>query len=286
MKKTQRRLRAKTTPMRTIIFTFLLIYTVFFVALFTWAFLNSLKGHIEYNSDRLSLPKDWLFSNYKKAFETLEAGGNSVFKMIFNALWLTAGTIIISQACIIMFAYAMARYNFPLKKTFNTLNFIIIMIPIMGSMPSWMRMLLNLGIYDSPLYLLTQIGGFGTSMIIYRTVFRNVPWDFAEAAYIDGANHWQVFLKLMLPQIKPLLIANSIGIFRGTWNDYMTPLLYLPSYQTLSSGLYVYQIEMARKINTPVLFAGCFLCAIPPVVMFIVFNKKMMEVDLSGGLKG
>ena len=66
----------------------------------------------------------------------------------------------------------------------------------------------------------------------------------------------------------------------------MTPLLYLPSYPTLASGLYVYEIEMARKINTPVLFAGCFMCAIPPVLMFIIFNKHMMNVDLSGGLKG
>ena len=284
--KKQRRLQQKTTPVRVVISTFLMLYAIFFLAMFVWTFLNSLKGQLEYNKDRLSLPKDWLFSNYKLAMETLSAGGHSVTDMIFNALWLTVGGIIISQACIIMFAYAMARYNFPLKKLFNTLNIIIIMIPIVGSMPSFMRMLLRLGIYDSPWYLLTQIGGFGASMIIYRTVFRNVPWDFAEAAYIDGANHWQVFLKLMVPQIKPLLIANSINLFRAVWNDYMTPLLYLPSFPTLSSGLYVYEIEMARKINTPVLFAGCFLCAIPPVLMFIFFNKKMMEVDLSGGLKG
>ncbi len=284
--KKQRRLRQKTTPIRVLIFTFLAIHAIFFLSLFIWTFLNSLKGHIEYNKDRLSLPDKWLFSNYKLAIDTLTAGGNSVTAMIFNALWLTIGGIIISQACIIMFAYVMARYNFPMKKLFNTLNIIIIMIPIVGSMPSFMRMLLRLGIYDSPWYLLTQIGGFGASMIIYRTVFRNVPWEFAEAAYIDGANHWQVFLKLMVPQIKPLLIANSINLFRSVWNDYMTPLLYLPSYPTLSSGLYVYEIEMARKINTPVLFAGCFLCAVPPVLMFIFFNKKMMEVDLSGGLKG
>lgn len=284
--KRQRRLNHRTTPIRVAISAFLAIYTIFFLTLFVWTFLNSLKGHIEYNKDRLSLPQDWLFSNYKLAIDTLTAGGSSVSAMIFNALWLTIGGILISQACIIMFAYAMARYNFPLKKLFNTLNIIIIMIPIVGSMPSFMRMLLRLGIYDSPWYLLTQIGGFGASMIIYRTVFRSVPWEFAEAAYIDGANHWQVFIKLMVPQIKPLLIANSINMFRAVWNDYMTPLLYLPSYPTLSSGLYVYEIEMARKINTPVLFAGCFLCAIPPVLMFIFFNKKMMEVDLSGGLKG
>lgn len=276
----------KTSPMRVIMFTFLLIYTIFFAFMFGWTFLNSLKGLVEYNKDRLSLPQKWLFSNYKLAWDTLSAGGRSVLSMIFNALWLTVGGLVISQVCVICFSYAMARLDFPMKRFFNVLNMAIIMIPIMGSMPSYMRMLLNMGIYNTPLYLLVYIGGFGGGMIIYRTAFKNVPWEFAEAAYIDGANHWQVFLKLMVPQIKPLIIASAIGSFIGVWNDAMTPLLYLPSYPTLASGLYVYEIEMARKINTPVLFAGCFMCAIPPVLMFIIFNKHMMNVDLSGGLKG
>ena len=250
----------KTSPVRVIMFTFLLLYALFFVFLFAWTFLNSLKGLVEYNQDRLSLPKKWLFSNYKLAWDTLSAGGRSVVSMIFNALWVTVGGLVISQACVIMFSYAMARLDFPGKKFFNVLNIAIIMIPIMGSMPSYMRMLLNMGIYNSPWYLLVYIGGFGGGMIIYRTAFKNVPWGLAEAAYIDGANHWQVFLKLMVPQIKPLIIAQAIGAFIGTWNDAMTPLLYLPSFPTLASGLYVYEIEMARKINTPVLLPDV-LCA-------------------------
>lgn len=272
--------------MRVIMWTFLMLYVIFFGFLFCWTFLNSLKGLVEYNQDRLSLPTKWLFSNYKLAWDTLSAGGKPVIEMVFNALWLTVGGLVISQVCIICFSYAMARLDFPLKRFFNVLNMAIIMIPIMGSMPSFMKMLLRLGIYNSPLYLLVNIGGFGGGMIIYRTAFKNIPWEFAEAAYMDGASHWQVFVKLMIPQIKPLIIANAIGSFIGVWNDAMTPLLYLPSYPTLSSGLYVYEIEMARKINTPVLFAGCFLCAIPPLLMFIIFNKHMMNVDLSGGLKG
>lgn len=278
--------KIKTSPMRVAMFIFLLLYSIFFFFLFSWTFLNSLKGLVEYAQDKVSLPKDWLFSNFKLAWDTLSAGGKSVPTMIFNALWITIGAFLISHVGVVFFAYAMARLDFPLKRFFNVLNIAIIMIPIMGAMPSFMRMVLNLGIYDSPLYLLSVIGGFGGGMIIYRTAFRNVPWGFAEAAYIDGANHWQVFFHLMIPQVKPLLIANAIGGFIGQWNDAMSPLLYLPSFPTLASGLYVYEMEMARKINTPVLFAGCILCALPPVLMFTFFNKYMMNIDLSGGLKG
>lgn len=276
----------KTSPVRVVMFTFLALYALFFLVMFAWTFLNSLKGLIEYNKDRLSLPKDWLFSNYKLAWETLAAGEKPVSVMIFNALWLTVGGLVISQTCTIMFAYAMARMDFPGRKLMNTINIAILMIPIMGSLPSQMRMLLNLGLYNSPLFLLVHIGGFGGRMIIYRTAFKNVPWSLAEAAYMDGASHWRVFLNLMVPQVKPLIIATAISVFIGTWNNAMTPLLYLPSFPTLASGLYVYGVEMALRINTPVLFAGCFMCAIPPVMMFIIFNKHMMNADLSGGLKG
>lgn len=280
------KLKPMTTPARALMSVFLFSVCLFYFVLLLWTFLNSMKGFIEYNQDRVSLPKDWLISNFKLAWETLSAGGKSIPRMIFNALWLSVGGIVISQSCILCFAYVMARYNFPLKKLFNGLNMVIIMVPVIGSLPSFMKMILRLGMYNSPLYLLVHIGGFGGAMIIYRTAFRNIPWEFAEAGFIDGANHFQVFSRLMLPQIKPLIIAQSIGVFINIWNDAMTPLLYLPDYPTLSSGLYVYQIEMERKINTPLLFAGCILCAIPPLIMFICFRKYMMEVDLSGGIKG
>lgn len=286
MRKKSKLNHQKLSPLRAVISVFLFLVCAFYLFLLAWTFLSSLKGFLEYTQDRLSLPKDWLFSNYKLAWDTLSAGGKSVPTMIFNGLWLSVGGVLISQMCCLCFAYVMARFNFPLKRFFNGLNMVIIMVPIIGSLPSMMKMVLTLGIYDSPLYLLSYVGGFGGGLVIYRTAFRNVSWQFAEAGYIDGATHFQVFSRLMLPQIKPLIIAQAIGGFIGIWNDAMTPLLYLPSYNTLSSGLYVYQIEMERKLNNPVLFAGCILCAIPPLLLFIIFHKYMMEVDLSGGLKG
>ena len=160
------------------------------------------------------------------------------------------------------------------------------MMPIMGTMASMMRIILKLGIYDTPFFLLTSIGGFGGGLLIYRTAFRNVPWEFAESGYIDGAGHFKVFYKLMFPQIYPLFIAQVVGGFIGVWNDTITPLLYFPSYPTLASGLYVYQIEQARSLHTPVLFAGCILCALPTLILFLSFQKFMMNIDLSGGIKG
>ena len=271
---------------RLIIFLFLILICLSYLTLIIWAILSSFKSQVEFIKDKLSLPQKWLFSNYRLAWETLSASGNNAGVMVFNALWLSAGQILIGQSCCICFAYVMARFNFPLKSFFNVLNVFIIMVPIIGALPSQMRIILALGLYDSPLFLLTAVGGFGAGLVIYRTAFRNVPWEFAEAGYIDGASHVRVFIELMLPQVAPLIIAQSITCFMMVWNDSITPILYLPSYPTLASGLYVYQIEQERSLHYPMLFAGCLMCAVPTVLLFIFARKYMMEINLAGGLKG
>ena len=70
------------------------------------------------------------------------------------------------------------------------------------------------------------------------------------------------------------------------WNDYMEPTLFLQSYPTLSSGLYIFQLEMTRGTDYPLLFAGLIISVIPVIVMFICFQNTMMESMSVGGIKG
>lgn len=282
----KKRLFKNMSVSKTIVWILLLLICLSYFVFFLWAFLCSLKGSTEFLTDTISLPKDWKFDNYIRVWHELTSHGYGVLTMVFNALWYSFGTIIISTMCCTMFAYVMARFWFPGRKFLNTLNIIIMMVPIMGSLPSLMKVVLALGIYDTPFYLLTSIGGFGAGMVIYRTAFRAIPWEFAESAYIDGCNHFQVFWKIMLPQVMPIIVANAITSFIGVWNDYTTPILMLPSYQNLASGLYTYQIAAGRSLDYPLLFAGCLLCAIPTFILFALGQKSMMSISLSGGLKG
>ncbi|MDR1092796.1 MAG: carbohydrate ABC transporter permease [Clostridiales bacterium] len=271
---------------KTVVFVAMAAVCASYILLMLWAFLSSLKGSVEFIGDKVGLPRHWLFSNYAKAWRTLRAGGKGVPTMIFNALWYSCGVIVVSTASTVCFAYVMARFKFPGAKVINVVNIFVMMVPILGSLPSLMRIVLGLGLYDSPLFLLTSVSGMGGGLIIYRTAFRNVPWEFAEAAYIDGAGHFRTFLTVMLPQIVPIIVALSITSLIGVWNDYTTPILFLPSYQNMASGLYVYQIENARTLDTPLLFAGCLMCAAPMLAIFAFGQKYMMEINLSGGLKG
>jgi len=277
-----------TTPARIFFFVFLMVLCLFYIFLLVWGMYAALKTRTEFIKNSFAWPKDFIggLNNYSRAWKTMKAGGNSVPTMVFNAVWYAFGVIGVSSFGTIAFAYVMARFDFPLKKTFNAINIFYMMFPIMGSLPAMMKLILTFGIYDNPLYLLTSVGGFGGGLMIYRVAFRNVPWEFAESAYIDGASHFRVFIQIMFPQIIPLAISQWIGTFGGVWGDAVTPILYMPSYPTLASGLYTYQIEMERVIDTPMLFAGCIISAIPSLFLFLIGKKFMMNINLSGGLKG
>ena len=270
---------------RAIIFILFALYAVSMIYPFVWAFLSSLKGQMEYYKDKFSLPKDWLFDNYALAFTTLSANDKNMFLMLFNSIWFALGGTLLSVASSVMVAYVVAKYRFVGRRTIYRIALLIMMIPIVGSLPSQFLVFYKLKLYDSPLILLSYTGGFGFNFIILYAYFKSLPWSYAEAGYMDGAGHFTIFFRIMLPQALSSVTALSLIAFIGIWNDYMSPILFLPSYPTLSAGLYTYQQEFARNLNYPLLFAGVLMSTAPVLIIFIVFQNTLMDMTITGGIK-
>ena len=231
----------------------LYVFTLFFAIL--WAVNASLKSQVEFNQDVNSLPKEWLFSNYVTAFTAVPS-------------------------------YVVAKYKFPGRNVIYAIAIITMMIPIVGSFPSQYRVYDTLKIIDSPFIIITAAAGFGFEFIVLFSFFRTLSWTYAEAGFIDGASHFKVFFRVMLPQALPVIGSLFIVAVVNRWNDYMFPTLFMQSYPTLSSGLYIFQLEMTRGINYPVLFAGLIISVIPVIVLFVCFQNTMMESMSVGGIKG
>lgn len=269
-----------------IVFCIFALYALSYIYIVLWTFISSLKTNREFFSSPFALPKSWLFKNYVDSFKMLEYNGTYYFGMLFNSLWLTFGGLIISLACSACTAYVLAKYRFKGSQTIYAGALFIMIIPIMGSLPANYKLISDLGLRNSPLYLITFTGGFGFNFFILHAYFRNLPWSYAEAAFIDGAGHMYTFLRVMLPQAGACLFALAVQGFIGFWNDYMTPILYLDNYPTISSGLYYYQEQIKFASNEPVYFAGVLLSMIPPLTLFIFFQDIIMENTVAGGLKG
>ena len=251
-----------------------------------WGLMMSFQTRIDYITDKVSLPWPMQFINYVDAFTELQSTGNNMFVMIFNSLWYSLASPILAVFTTLMASYVCAKYKFVLNKVIYWIAIVTMMIPISGSLPSALKISQLLGFYDSPLTLITAIGGLGSNFVIGFAFFKGVDWAYAESAFIDGASHVRVFVQIMIPQAISPIIALVLMGFIGAWNDSTGPLIYLPSYPTLASGFYIYQIESGRMLNYPVYFAGLFIAALPIIALYIAFQDTLMNLNMGGGLKG
>lgn len=269
-----------------IVFTFFASYafTLFYAVL--WALGMSLKGQEEYYENVNGFPQSWIFSNYAEAFRSVQVDGNNMIVMFFNSLWYACGGALLGVITSAVVAYVVSKYKFPGRSFLYGLALVTMMIPIVGSFPSQYRVYKTLGILDSPGLLVTKAAGFGFNFIVLYSFFKTLSWTYAEAAFIDGASHLRVFLKVMLPMSLPVMGSLFLVATIGLWNNYMEPVLFLQSYPTLTSGLYIFQLETSREVNYPVLFAGLLVSVIPVVLLFVFFQNTIMESMSVGGIKG
>lgn len=276
-------------PSQKIVFAFFfvifLLYTLAILYVYAFALNGALKENGRaYMRDPISLAKPAYWRNFAKSFKVLEANGSSYFDMIWNSIWQSVGATLISLIVRSMSSYVLAKYKFHGRDLIYGTMLVTMMLPIMGTGPARYKLYSDLGIIDTPFMLITSISGL-CDLYIYAA-FKGVSWEYAEAAYIDGANDGQVFLKIMLPQALPFIsIMFATGII-GAWQDYSTALLYYKSYTPLATGIYIYEKKIQYMANQPVFFAGILLATIPPLIAFFCLQNTIMTKVYIGGLKG
>ena len=270
-----------------VVFVFFAIYAASLIYPIIYAFFTSLKTHAEYKTfNPNGLPQQWLFSNYVEAFTEMQKTGYGVFTMLLNSLWYTLGSTILSVIMSSMTAYVVAKYNFPGKKLIYAVSMFVMMIPIVGAMPSQFRIYTALGIIDSPLIIITFASGLGFNFVVLYSFYQSLSWEYAEAAFVDGASDFRVFIQIMLPQTFSIMLAIGVVASITYWNDYMGPLLFLEHYPTIATGLYLYQARSVQNMNEPVYFAALLMSMIPVIALFVAFQNTLMDMSFGGGLKG
>lgn len=284
-KKTNKTLLKRTNPARVVVFLIFLIYAFTMVYALFWGVTASLNNHTDLILDGLSLPKKLNFKNYLEAFQVLETSNAPFLAMLWNSIWLAVGNSLMSLAAVTVTAYVLGQYEFVGKKIIIGAMMVAILVPIYGNGSASLLMLFRLKMYDSPLIILRSASAVGSLTFIVKTFFQNIPQGYREAAEMDGASRMTIFLKVHLPMAKTSLMSIFIMQFIGAWNDYTLPIYYLPSYPTISSGLYVYETLSQYSMNKPIYFAGVVMCAIPPMILFSLFSDKLMTNITMGGLK-
>lgn len=282
------------------VLTLVLLWTLAMSLLLSmfWMVYSSLKDNISFQMNSFSLPKlnQIMFSNYAEIWTMIDAvvltsGGALVryklWDMFFFSLLLSVGTAVMGVLMPAVTSYAVSKYKTRFGNFLYAVAIFVMILPIVGALPSQMLIMKSLGIYDNiVLFILTSAGPFGFNFILLAGAWKSLPWAYAEAAFIDGAGHMRVFIQIMVPMMMPMFAALFILGFIGSWNDYMTPIIWLPSIATLASGMYGFQ-NKANSFGIPVtqLLAGLVILSIPSSALFIASQKVIMSQLTVGGLK-
>lgn len=278
--------------------TIFAVYSICILYPLFYLFVNSFQDAYTYISDRLvadrnpfAFPEVWVWQNYKRAF-TISINNTLgdeiyIYTMFFNSIWY-CGIAIFEQVLMSCFTgYAMAKYTFKARKYIWAVVMFSMTIPVVGTTASMFKLTSDLNIYNSIWYvILTNLGGWGFNFIVMYGFFQNVSWSYAEAVFLDGGSHLTAFFKIMLPQAKMPVLTLSIIMFIQSWNNYMTPLLYLPDFPTIASGIYQIKLTAERTGDMPYYFAALMLSIVPVIILFSAFSDTIMKNFSVGGLKG
>ena len=216
----------------------------------------------------------------------LKVGKNTFWDMLFNSCYFSIVAVFLNQFCCITLAYAISKYKFPGSGLIYTVILIVMTLPIYGSGGATYKLYHDLGLIDSYAQIITAYNGFTAYTLYYYAYFKNLSSTYMEAAKIDGAQDFQVYFRIMLPQAKPIFGALFLQQWVVIWNEYASPLIYLPNKPTLPVGIYQFNMEMIYNARLDILFAACVVVMIPAVTLFIIFNKTITTSVSVGGIKG
>ncbi len=261
-----------------------------------WMIYSSFKGGYDYLTNMFALPKEWIFDNYITVFEELEVKiavwqqGVVVYNMFEMLLYSLLYSVIVAFMGVFvpsLTAYAVSRYRFRGRNAIYIIGLFVMMIPIVGAMPSQMQIYKLFGIYNNFIpFALVSAGPFGFNFFLLYGAWKSIPWTYAEAAQIDGAGHFTIMWRIMYPMMLPTFAALFVLGFIGAWNDYQTPYIWLPSTPNIASGLFTFQNNAGSMgFSMPVVLAGFVVVAIPSSVLFLVFQKVITSQLTLGGLK-
>ena len=261
---------------------------------FLWMLTTSLKTRAEvFSTSPFSFPTGLHWENYTKMWFALPSVTFGTFfqNSIVIASLATLGQLVTCS----MAAYAFAMIDFRFKRVLFALILATLIIPFqIVLVPNFiLYRYLPWPFSDSgnwigtnlPLWVWAFFGGaFGTFLL--RQFFLTIPRELADAARVDGANPWQIFLKVYVPLAMPALATLAIFQFMWSWNDLLDPLIYLrdlPSYTT-TVGLAFFQGQFVGK--WPEMMAGALVSLLPMIILFVVAQKYFVRGITLSGLKG
>lgn len=247
-------------------------------------FVNSLKNAQEASLLNIAWPPQiHLAENYAAV---IQEQNYMIIRAFVNSILITIGAILILILACSMGGYVLQRRS---GKSMTVINFLILaglMVPPAILPTIWVMM--GLKIYKTILgMILVEVAlNIPFTTMLYRGYMSSIPKEVEEAAFVDGCGRCRMFFQIVLPLLKPVtstvVVLSAVNIF----NDFVNPLYFLPGSNNVTVQLTLYNFMGRFQSSWNLLFADAILITIPPLILFIFFNKKIIAGMTAGSVKG
>lgn len=250
---------------------------------FIWMILSALKDLSQvFVVPPKWIPEPFVWTNFKDSLTALPFG-----RAYFNSFYINVIVVISQLITCSMAAYAFAKIRFPFREPLFLLFLATMMVPGQVTIIPLYLMMKNFGWLDShysiivPAALLNAFGVF-----LLRQFFKGIPKDMEEAAIVDGANRFTIYLRIMLPLVKPALSALGIFTFLGMWNNFFYPLIFLNSPEQFTVPMMLNLYRGMYATDWTLMMAGATIALLPVLVVYIIGQRYIIEGVTLSGIKG
>ena len=249
-------------------------------------------------SNIYNYPFEWIpdpiaWWNYPESFEALAsiAPGLTFFRIMSNTLFIVIFGMAAELTGVALVSFGFSRFNFPGRDKLFLLLLATMMLPFIITLIPVFLIWVQIGLIDQydPLIVPAWFGGGAWAIFLLRQFLMGVPKDMEEAATIDGANIFQIFYKIMLPMVRPSLLAIGVLVFIGRWNDFMGPLIYLFTTVKFPLVLAMKFFEESLSNEAPrwnYMMAISTVMAAPLLLIYFFAQRYFIEGLTVGAVKG
>ncbi len=310
--------KKKVSVLAIILFVILAVYVVSMLFPLIWGLLTSIKHYNNFRTDPVGFPDfsywakskiegqtKW-YNNYTYIFNEFELVLKSTFyeglfvlrkvnnredvtilSSILNTILCVGVTSLLSTLVPCVVAYLCCNYKYKFSKLIYSMVLITMTLPLFGTTPAMITLLRRLSLYDKFWGMWAMSASFGGAyFLVFYACFTSLSNSYSEAAEVDGASQLRIMISIIFPLVSKTISTIFVLVFVAQWNDYTTPMLYLPTKPTIAYSIF-YITSRPELVGgeVPKTIAALMILAIPVILMFIVFKEKLMGNVSMGGIK-
>lgn len=270
----------KTKSGKILYFIVVVVFLIFTVGPFVWAFSVSVTPEFEMFKNTMSmLPSKVNWDNYVTLFNASSRQHKILFQGMTNSLKAVGITLLIGLPVAMMSAYSLARLEFKGKKLIKNAILITMVIPVFATVIPLYRIFVSYQLLDKMFWLSLVYASSFLPMSVWLMInyFSTIPVEIEEAARVDGCGRIRTFFEILMPIAYPVVISSALIMFLSAWNQFQIPLILASSFQTKPVSIVTSEFMVKDSIQYGITAAAGLLAIVPPAATALILRKYLVS---------